>query len=208
MADSLRADAITLDHERYAERRAEVRAAAIALRRERKVRVGNMLSFSFENAATLAYQIQEMAFTERLSDPLELAHEVGLHERMLPDSHSLVATMLVELTDPTTIKGELARLEGLQRSVSLELGPEPGSDSAGLRVRAEEIPAPDEDPDQPGPLVSVHVLRFRFTDAARDAFRNPAVPAELVVDHPEYADGTPLTDATRKSLIADLALGN
>jgi len=32
------------------------------------------------------------------------------------------------------------------------------------------------------------------------------VPAELVVDHPAYNDGTPLIGATRRALIADLAL--
>src|SRR5690242_20100574 len=115
MPRSLSFDDVTLDHEAYAERRPEERSRMIAVRRERKVRVGDMLSFSFENVETLAYQVQEMAYTERLSDPAELDHEIDLYGRMLPDSHSLVATMLVELTDPSTVKDELARLEGLQR---------------------------------------------------------------------------------------------
>jgi hypothetical protein len=174
----------------------------INIRRERKVRVGDMLGFAFENAETLTYQIQEMAFTERLCDPLELEREVELHRRMLPGTHRLVATMLVELTDPSLVKDELARLEGLQRSVSLVIG-EPGAE---LVVRAEEIPGPDEDPDTPSALVSVHVLRFPFTAAARDAFRDPAVPAELTVDHPEYADATPISGRTRALLLADLSL--
>jgi hypothetical protein len=33
------------------------------------------------------------------------------------------------------------------------------------------------------------------------------VPVELVVDHPEYAENTPITGATRLSLLADLTLG-
>lgn len=202
MPGRLSSVSITLDHEAYAQRRADERARLISIRRERKVRVGDMLSFAFENADTLTYQVQEMAFTERLQDPLELEHEIELYGRMLPDPHSLVATMMVELTDPATVKDELARLDGLQHSVTLNVAA-PGGE---LVVRSAEIVGPDEDPDDTGPLVSVHVLRFRFTDAARDAFRDPAVPVELVVDHPEYADATPIAGPTRTALLADLAL--
>jgi hypothetical protein len=64
-------------------------------------------------------------------------------------------------------------------------------------------------PDEEGPddrTYSVHFLRFAFDDNARDAFRDPDVPAVLVVDHPEYVDEVPITGATRRSLLADLAL--
>ena len=173
----------------------------IALRRERKIRVGDMLSFAFENTATLTYQVQEMVFTERLTDADQVAHELDAYGRMLPDSHSLVATMLVELTDPETVRDELARLDGLQQAIRLEIG---GANP--YYVTAEEIAGLDEDPSQPGPLVSVHVFRFRFNAEARDAFRDPAQPVELVVDHPEYADAAPIAGAARTALIADLAL--
>jgi hypothetical protein len=202
MSRMLNAAAITLDHEEYARRRPEERSRMIALRRERRVRVGDLLSFSFENTETLTYQVQEMAFTEGLNDLADLEQEIDLYGRMVPDSHSLVATMLVELTDQVTIKEELARLEGLQRSVYLELW----TPDSAQRVHADEIRAPDEDPDVPTPLVSVHVLRFRFTDQARDAFRNPTVNAELVVDHPEYADAATIAGASRTALLADLTL--
>jgi hypothetical protein len=73
-------------------------------------------------------------------------------------------------------------------------------------VRGGEIPGPDEE----GPsaaTVSVHFLRFRFDDEARDAFRDPAVPASVSIDHPEYAESVPIPPASRRTLIADLALG-
>jgi hypothetical protein len=54
--------------------------------------------------------------------------------------------------------------------------------------------------------VSLHVVRFTLSDDQRDAFRDPAVPVELVVDHPEYSESTPIAGATRLSLLADLAL--
>jgi len=51
-------------------------------------------------------------------------------------------------------------------------------------------------------LVTVLVAE-RVTD---DTFRDPAVPVELAVDHPNYAEATPIPEPTRLSLIADLAL--
>jgi hypothetical protein len=196
---ALSASDVITDHAAYAESRPELRRRMIPLRAGRRVRVGDVLLFEFENADTLRYQVQEMVYTERLSDPAEIQHEVELYGRMLPNSHELCATMFIELSDASTVRAELARLSGIQNSVSLEVGDHV--------VPSYELPGPDEDPDTPDrETVSVHVLRFRFDDAARDAFRDPEVPAQLVVEHPEYSDDTPITGDTRRSLLADLSL--
>jgi hypothetical protein len=77
----------------------------------------------------------------------------------------------------------------------------------GRRVHGVELPGPDAE----GPAeqtYSVHFLRFRFDDEARDAFRDPEVPARLTVEHEEYVDEVPIAGETRRSLLADLALGS
>ncbi len=205
MPGTLTRAAITTDHAAYAARRPAERSRMIPLRRSRRIRVGDMLSFSFENAATLEYQVQEMVFTERLTEPTHVDHELEIYGRMLPTSHSLVATMLVELTDPLTVKSELARLDGLQRSVRIEVERQ-GAQGSPWTARGEEIAGTDEDLPETSALVSVHMLRFRFGDAARDAFRDPAVGASLVVDHHGYADDTPISGDLRTALLADLTL--
>jgi hypothetical protein len=50
------------------------------------------------------------------------------------------------------------------------------------------------------------MLRFPMSAAQRDAFRDPAVPVELVVEHEAYSEGAPITADTRLALIKDLAL--
>jgi len=52
----------------------------------------------------------------------------------------------------------------------------------------------------------VHFLRFSFDDQARDAFRDPSVVVELVVEHPAYAAAVPLEGDLRLLLLADLSL--
>jgi hypothetical protein len=196
---ALSASDVVTDHAAYAESRAELRRRMIPLRAGRRVRVGDVLLFEFENVDTLRYQVQEMVYTERLTDPAEIQHEVELYGRMLPTSHELCATMFIELSDTSTVRAELARLAGIQDAVSIEVGEHV--------VPSYELPGLDEDPDATSrETVSVHVLRFRFDDAARDAFRDPEVPARLVVEHPEYSDDTPIDGETRLGLLADLAL--
>ncbi len=191
------ADIIT-DPEVYSARRPAARTRILPVRAERRVRVGDMIVLEFENEQTLRYQVQEMVYAERLHSPSEVAHEIEIYSRLLPSSHALTATVLIELDVAEAVRSELERLAGVQHSIRLEID--------GVPAPAEEIPGPDEDPDVPGPTVSVHMLRFPLDDSARDAFRDPAVPVELVVDHPAYNEATPITGATRISLIADLAL--
>jgi hypothetical protein len=170
----------------------------IPLRAQRRVRVGDIIAFEFENAETLRYQIQEMVYTERLTEPAEIAHEIDVYSRLMPSSHVLTATVFIELDVLENVREELDRLSGVQRSIAIEIG--------GLTVPAEEVRGPDENPDTPSETVSVHMVRFSLSDQARDAFRDPQVPAELVVDHRAYSDSTPITGTTRRSLIADLTL--
>jgi len=196
------ASEITTDHTAYAARRQEVFSQLVPLRRDRRVRLGDLLALEFENVETLRIQVQEMVYVERLSEPEAVEHEIAAYSRLLPTSHSLVATLLVELDDPAAIRDTLADLEGVQRAISLRIG----SGADATTVAAVEIPGPDEDPDAPSETVSVHMLRFPLTEEQRDAFRDPAVPAEAVVEHAAYADATPITGATRIALLADLAL--
>lgn len=190
---------ISTDFTAYAARRGDVVRVLGGLRRVRRVRVGDLITFEFESEDTVRHQVQEMVFVERLSEAPSIQGEIDAYSRLLPDHHSLVATMFIELDDPAAIQQVLLDLKGVQHAISLEISGLPPC--VGV-----EIPGPDEDPDLPTETVSVHMLRFPMSDAQRDAFRDPSVSVELVVDHEAYSDGTPLTGDTRLALIKDLQL--
>ena len=168
---SFTAAQITTDHQRYAGERAAQRARVMPIRAERRVRVGDMLAFEFENEDTLRYQVQEMVFVERLSDPAEVGHEIELYGRMLPSSHELCATLFIELDQDVDVRAELARLSGIQNAVGLEFSHPDGSKTP--KVTAVELRGLDEDLDRPSDTVSVHVVRFTLNGEQRDAFRDP-----------------------------------
>jgi len=194
---TLSREALVLDLRQYAAERAAARDRMIPLRRGRRLRLGDQLVLEFENADTLTYQVQEMLFTEGITDDSEVADELAAYSRLLPASHELTATMFVELDDVSTVREELRRLAGVQHALRIDV--------AGQSAPAVELPGPDE-PDTSNETYSVHFLRFRFTDSARDAFRDPSVPALLVVEHPEYNADARIDGELRKSLLADLAL--
>jgi hypothetical protein len=193
----LSVDELVLDRQAYAERRPADRDRMIPLRRERRLRLGDQLVCEFENAETLRYQVQEMVYAEGISDRGEAAAEVEAYARMLPSSHALSCTLFIELEDVTTVKAELDRLTGIQSMLRIEID--------GEHVLGHELPGLDDAAIRDRPA-SVHFLRFTFTDEQRDMFRDPSVPARLVVDHPAYADDVAIDGAVRLSLLADLAL--
>lgn len=187
--------AITTDHAAYAAARTERRAAIIPVRSARRVELGDLIGLEFENAQTLTFQTQEMVFTERLSNAEEVHHEVEAYSRMLPTQDSLVATFFIYLRDPKNIKDQLAKMQGLHQSVSIEVG--------GHSVLGVPIPPPDQLDDEQ--TVSVHVLRFRFNEAALDAFKNLSLAATIVIEHSSYSDDRVIDLGLRQLLLADLA---
>jgi hypothetical protein len=196
---SLSREDIVTDPAAYEQRRPGDRERMIDLRARRRLRLGDQLVVEFENAETLTYQVQEMVYAERMSDNAEVGAEIEAYSRLLPDAHSLGATLFVELEQLTTVRSDLQRLAGLQHALAIDVG--------GRRVPGAELPGPDEEGPSPA-TYSVHFLRFAFGDAARDAFRDPDIDAALVVDHPAYAEDVPIAGDTRRQLLADLALAD
>ncbi|HVT21731.1 MAG TPA: DUF3501 family protein [Mycobacteriales bacterium] len=185
-------ESFELSPEAYAQVRKERRSHAIALRRARRVRLGDEILLEFENAETLRYQAQEMLYVERITDPAAAAEEVAVYERLLPTSHTLTATMFIEIDDPDRIRAELARLDGLHDAIRLEVD--------GMTCRARDIPPPDEGASTH--TVSVHFLGFDLTDPLVDALSAGAA-ARVVVDHPACQAAADLDPDLVQTLLSD-----
>ena len=189
----LTVDDIT-DLRAYERERAEFRASIIALKQDRRIHLGELMTVVFENRETMRFQIQEMARAERMLTDEQIAMEVAVSNGLLPDDGELTATLFLELTSDALLREWLPKLVGLQHHVSLDV--------AGVAVPAREI---DEErlTREDETTSSVHYLRFAVTPEQRAAFT--AGPVTLRIDHPEYRAETVLTEGSRRSLAADLA---
>jgi hypothetical protein len=187
-------DDLELDLSAYGARRAEARAGVIALKIKRRISLGDVVTLVFENRETVRHQIQEMVYVEQTTDLAKIAEEFEVYNPLVPTSHQLCATLFLELPDMATLKAELPRLVGIENCFSLVLD--------GTTVKA----VGEEGRSREDYTATVHYLRFPMDDAQRDAFRDPTVPAEIAVDHPNYAESAPIPEDMRLSLLADLAL--
>ncbi|HEV3238949.1 MAG TPA: DUF3501 family protein [Casimicrobiaceae bacterium] len=182
--------------EAYARQRAEFRARVLAHKKPRTVHVGPHLTLLFEDELTVRYQIQEMLRIEKTFDEAGIADELDVYNPLVPDGHNWKATLLVEYEDADERRQALARLQGVEDRVWVQVAGEP-------RVHA--IADEDLERQNASKTSSVHFVRFELTPAMIQALKAGAGLA-IGVDHPGY---TALLEAvpepTRRALLADLA---
>jgi len=182
----------------YERERDAFRAHVIALKKQRRIHVGPVVTFVFENRDTIRFQIQEMARAERILTDEGIETELRIYNPLIPEPGHLSATMFIELTTDEQLREWLPRLVGIETHVVLRIGG--GSDAVDVRCVV--------DPDHEKQLTrdeitaSVHYIAFALDPAQVDAFA--AGPVHLVVDHPAYTHETELSDATRRELLGDL----
>jgi hypothetical protein len=104
----------------YAARRKELRAEAIATKKNRRVEVGPVATFYFENYQTMWLQVQEMLRIEK-GGTQQVAGELEAYNPLIPQGRELIATLMLEIDDPKRRETMLFRLAGIEESVSLEL---------------------------------------------------------------------------------------
>jgi hypothetical protein len=181
------------DLREYERERDAFRAEIIATKRRRRIPLGDLMTIVFENAATMRFQIQEMARAERMLRDEQIAHEVETYNELIPNDGELSGTLFIEIDDPQSLAYWLPRLVGVHEHVHLEVG------SEVVTGRAQDV----ERLTRSETTTTVHYLKFALTDDQQRAFGD--APVRLLVDHPEYQAATLLTDEQRDELLGDLA---
>ena len=88
-----------VDHRAYERERDEFRARIIAMKKRRRIALGDLLTIVFENTDTMRFQVQEMARAERMLTDEADRDEVATYNELIPDDGELSGTLFVELTD-------------------------------------------------------------------------------------------------------------
>ncbi|HRI06879.1 MAG TPA: DUF3501 family protein [Nannocystaceae bacterium] len=173
-----------VDYVTYEERRAATRPAALAAKAARRITVAEILTFLFENHATILYQVQEMMRAEKIVREADIQHELDTYNELLGGPGELGCSLLIGIDDPEERQVKLAQWLDLPRHLYLEV-------EGGRRVRA------TWDPRQVGDtrLSSVQYLKFPV---------GADVPVAIGVDHPTLEGRTELTPDQRAALAADL----
>jgi hypothetical protein len=181
-----------VDLRAYERERDEFRARVIALKKPRRIPLGNLITIVFENTETIRFQIQEMARAEKMLRDEQIEHEVDTYNELIPEPGELSATLFIEITDPDALREWLPRLPGIQRHVVFDVA---GSEVRGVEPDEERLTREDEITS------TVHYLKFVLTPEQQAAFA--AGPVRIVVDHLAYQAETVLSDEQRAALAAD-----
>jgi len=186
------------DTRAYERERAEFRERIIQLKRVRRVPVGPIITFVFENRETIRFQIQEMARAEKLYTDEAIQEELNTYNPLIPEPGQLSATMFVELTSRDEMEYWLPRLVGIERAPRLIIGEGPDS----VVVSAEVDPSHASQLTRDQVTASVHYVGFSLGRPQVARFR--AEPVRLAVAHLEYKEEALLSEETKKSLLGDL----
>ena len=144
-------------------------ATIIALKRRRRVGVGPIVTFVFENRDTVRFQVQEMARAEKLISDDGIQTELDVYNPLIPEPGVLSATMFVELTSDGRPAGVAAQARRASSATpSLELRRRPRWCAPSPRPST-----PASSPTTTSPS-SVHYVRFALTPDAGGGVRHRA----------------------------------
>ena len=181
--------------EQYHRIRNEFRTKAMAHKKLRLVPLGPNASLHFEDELTMCYQVQEMIRLERMYEPELIQQELDVYNPLIPDGANWKATLMIEYSDPEERQQALAQLIGFEKAVWAQVG-----------NLARVVPIANEDLERSTEqkTSAVHFLRFELTPEMAAAAKHGAL-IRVGLDHPQYKAELTLSQATRDSLVADLA---
>jgi hypothetical protein len=177
----------------YGPIRDDLRNRVIALKRPRRVLIGDRVALVFENRHTLTLQIEEMCRAENLTRDDQIQAEVDVYNEMMPTESSLSATLFVELPPDVDARAELDKLIGLDEHVVLHVGPH--------AIRATFEPG-RATPDR---IAAVQYTRYPLSAEARAALVAPGTKLAVEIDHPNYRHRVECSEEMRASLAGDYA---
>ena len=183
-----------IPQEEYERQRDSYRQTIIALKQRRRITIGDKVTLVFENRETLRFQIQEMIRVERIVDPEKVQEELDVYNALLPASGELSATLLIELTDPDTMKQWLDLFMGLDHGQKV-----------GLRAGGDVVYGEFEGGHSHETKISaVHFVRFCPTSAMVQALADQSARVALTVHHGRYDAETEVPWSMRQEWLSDL----
>jgi len=178
----------------YGKIRTAKRSEVSALKRVRRLAVGQYATFYFENYDTMWMQIHEMLFVERGGEE-QIAGELEAYNPLIPKGKELITTLMFEIPDAERRARELAQLGGVEETIRLELGDH--------KIAVEALEDDVERTTEDGKTSAVHFLRFRLTDAEIEKFRDPSVRAVISLNHANYGHMAVIPENVRSALSED-----
>jgi hypothetical protein len=183
----------------YEKVRDAARARNVEVTKQRRLSVGDRITFLFENRETVRFQIQEMMRAERIVEDRKIQDEIDVYNGLIPGAGELSATLFIEIPEIARLRREEVR-QRVDRFLGLD------RDAVFLEIGGRRVPARfEEGRSEEERMSAVHFIRFALDPETRERLADPAQPARLVVSHENYAAQQDVPPEMRAELLADLA---
>lgn len=174
----------------YEAQRPTYRQHIIALKKRRRIHLGNLITIVFENRETVRFQIQEMIRVERIFDPEKIQEELDVYNELLPKSGELSATLFIEITEDYQIKPVLDSFQNLDRDPTLAI-------HIGEKAVFAEFEAGHSKEDK---ISAVHFIRFRPDPEWISALRTGTQPLMTLAQETYSAEAKVPAEMTKEWL--------
>ena len=177
----------------YGKVRMARRQTAVAKKMHRRLEVGPVATFHFEDYDSMWLQVQEMLYIEK-GGAAQIADELKAYNPLIPNGRELVATVLFEIDDPVRRKMFLSRLGGVENTAFIRF--------AGEVIKG--IPEADVDRTSgEGKASAVQFVHFPFTPSQIAKFRAPDDQVVVGFTHPAYGHMVVMPESVRVALAQD-----
>jgi len=167
-------DLMTLED--YDKARSSFRQSILAHKKNRLASIGPDVVLSFEDRATILYQVYEMLRIERIFKREGIQGELDAYNPLIPDGSNWKATMMIQITDVAARREALTRFVGIEERCWVQV-----EDHEPIYAFSDE----DMERTTEGKTSSVHFLRFELPLLARDSAKEGGRIA-MGIDHPAY----------------------
>jgi hypothetical protein len=175
----------------YEGMRNDMRRRAVALRKMRRVSVGDRVTVTFENRDTVLFRIQETVRNEGITGREAIAAECDAYAALLPTETELSATMAISVSSQNAVE-ELKALAGICEVTSLNLG------------EHEVLATVDEGGATRDMALLTCYVRFELSEEQIALLSQPETPVTLRIAHPNYQAQADLAGGCRRLIIEDL----
>lgn len=181
----------------YEKIRERFRRKIIDMKNRRRLKVGELVTLTFENRYTVTFQIEEMMRVERIVEDEKIKSEVETYNELIPRDNELSATLFVEVDEQSQIKPVLDSLVGMNK------------DSLYLNIGNKMIPAVFEEGHATDDRISaVQYVRFKLNPEDAKAIADQSVQVHVTIRHRNYNADAPLPKEMREALYQDMSEGS
>jgi hypothetical protein len=181
-----------LDLTAYEKQRKDIRPKIIEIKNQRRIHVGPKVTYLFETYDTMWYQVQEMTRAERIVEEEGIIGELNAYNELIPDTHQLSASMLIEIDDVSERKSFLTQIVDLPDHTYLEVD--------GDKV----VPTFDPRQGSEDKLSSVQYIKFDLNEDQVRKFTDTSSKVILGFDHPVYTHSSELTTEQKNTMFEDM----